>query len=94
MGEEGFTEDWAIIEINKLKVDPTNFLGNAIDLSTTVPVDKFTAQMFPRLANPPSFKYPGSCLLKFYSMISDKEMWSPGPKSLTGWKTEFYCQQI
>ncbi|KAN0135417.1 hypothetical protein V8E53_006696 [Lactarius tabidus] len=82
VGEEGFTEDWAVIEISKSKVDPTNFIGNAIDLGTTIPVDEFTAQMSPHLANPPSFKYPGGRLLKFYGMVSDKEMWSPGPKSL------------
>ncbi|KAF8638736.1 hypothetical protein AX16_010459 [Volvariella volvacea WC 439] len=35
VGEEGFTEDWAVIEIDKSKLDSTNF-GNAIDLGTDI----------------------------------------------------------
>ena len=82
VGEEGFTEDWAVIEIDTSKVDLTNFVGNVIDLGTTIPVDKFTAWMCPHPANLPSFKYPGNRLLKFHSTISDEEMWGPGPRTL------------
>ncbi|KIM73605.1 hypothetical protein PILCRDRAFT_828987 [Piloderma croceum F 1598] len=82
VGEEGFTEDWAVIEIDDSKVDSTNFVGNVIDLSTTIPIDVFTAGMFPHPANPPSFKYPGNRLLKFSGTISDEEMYKPAPKTL------------
>jgi hypothetical protein len=82
VGEEEFTEDWAVIEIDNSKVDSTNFVGNVIDLGTTIPIDEFTAWMFPHPTNPPSFKYPGNRLLKFSSTISDKEMWNPDPKTL------------
>jgi hypothetical protein len=82
VGEEGFTEDWAVIEINDSKVDSTNFVGNAIDLGTTIPIDVFTAGMFPHPANPPLFKYPGNRLLKFSGTISDEEMYKSGPKTL------------
>jgi hypothetical protein len=47
VGEEGFTEDWVVIEVSKSKIDSTNFIGNAIDLGTTIPVDEFTAHVFP-----------------------------------------------
>ena len=70
---EGFTEDWAVIEINNSKVDLTSFVGNVIDLST-IPINKFIAWMFSRLANLPSFKYPQNCLLKFYGTILVEEM--------------------
>ncbi|THH18300.1 hypothetical protein EW146_g2669 [Bondarzewia mesenterica] len=43
VGEEGFTENWAVIEIDDFKVDLTNFVENIIDLGITIPVDKFTA---------------------------------------------------
>lgn len=82
VGEEGFTEDWAVIEIDNSKVSLTNFVGNVMDLGTTIPIDEFTAWMCPHPANPPSFKYPGNRLLKFSSTISDEEMWKPGPKTL------------
>ena len=82
VGEEGFTEDWAVIEIDDSKVDSTNFVGNVIDLGTTIPIDEFMAWMFPHPANPPSFKYPGNRLLKFSGTISDEEMYKPGPKTL------------
>ncbi|GBE77162.1 hypothetical protein SCP_0100340 [Sparassis crispa] len=80
--EEGFMEDWAVIEIDDSKVDLTNFIRNVIDLSTTTPVDKLTAWMIPHPANPPSFEYPGSHLLELYGTISDEEMWKPSPKTL------------
>ena len=60
VGEEGFTEDWALIKVDDSKVDVTNFVGNVIGLGTTIPIDEFTAWMSPHSTNPPSFKYPGN----------------------------------
>jgi len=37
IGEEGFMEDWVVIEIDESKVDSTNFVGNVIDHGTTIP---------------------------------------------------------
>jgi len=82
VGEEGFTEDWAVIKVDNSKIDSTNFVGNVIDLGTTIPIDEFTTWMFPHPANPSSFKYPGNRLLKFSGTISDGEMWKPSPKTL------------
>ncbi|KAF8337997.1 uncharacterized protein EI90DRAFT_3041264, partial [Cantharellus anzutake] len=82
VGEEGFMEDWAVIEIDDSKVDFSNFVGNVIDLGTIIPIDEFTAWMSPHPTNPPSFKYPGNRLLKFYGTISDEEMWKLGPKTV------------
>ncbi|KAG8812887.1 hypothetical protein FRC17_001769 [Serendipita sp. 399] len=82
VGEEGFTEDWAVIEIDKSKVDSTNFVGNVVDLGTTIPVAKFTFWMCPHPANPPSFKYPGNRLLRFHGFIPDEEIWKPSSRTL------------
>ncbi|KAG8806641.1 hypothetical protein FRC17_004889, partial [Serendipita sp. 399] len=82
VGEEGFTEDWAVIEIDKSKVDSTNFVGNVVDLGTTIPVAKFTFWMCPHPANPPSFKYPGNRLLRFHGFIPDEEIWKSRSKTL------------
>jgi hypothetical protein len=82
VGKNGFTEDWAVIEVDDSKVDATNFVGNVIDLGTTIPVDELTTWMCPHPANPPSFKYPGNRLLKFSGTISDEEMWNPTLRTL------------
>jgi hypothetical protein len=71
-----------VIEIDDSKVDSTNFVGNVIDLGTTIPIDEFTAWMSPHPANLLSFKYPGNRLLKFSGSISDGEMWKPGLTTL------------
>ena len=82
VGEEGFTEDWAVVKVDDSKLDATNFVGNVIDLGTTIPADELTAWMYPHPANPTSFKYPPSRLLKFSGIIPDVEMWKPSSRTL------------
>ena len=45
VGEEGFMEDWAVVEIDASKVDATNFVGNVINLGATIPINNFTCWM-------------------------------------------------
>ncbi|KAK7447031.1 hypothetical protein VKT23_014244 [Stygiomarasmius scandens] len=66
---EGYTEDWAIIEIDVSKVDKDNFKGNAIDLGTRISPRYFTRMMCSE-----SFKYPSSRLLRLQGTIPDDEM--------------------
>ncbi|GBE84426.1 predicted protein [Sparassis crispa] len=75
--DEGYTEDWAVIEIDASKVDASNFNGNAIDLGTRIPADEFTHMMYlnPRSAH--SFTYPGDHLLRLKGTIPDEEMRHP-----------------
>ena len=73
----GYTEDWAIIEIDPSKVDASNFTGNAIDLGTRIPADEFTKMMCPDVRNPPPFNYPDDRILKFRGTIPDDEMRQP-----------------
>jgi hypothetical protein len=82
VGEKGFTEDWAVVQVDKSKIDAANFIGNAVDLGTTIGVSKFTTWMRPHPANPPSFEYPVDRLLKFYGTIPDDEMWKGSPRTL------------
>jgi hypothetical protein len=76
-GSEGYTEDWAIIEINASKVDASNFKGNAIDLGTRIPLHIFTLMMRPNPQNAQSFTYPLDRLLMLKGTISDEEMRHP-----------------
>ena len=77
VGKGGFTEDWAVIEVDKSKVDSTNCVGNAIDLGCKITKDDFKAWIDP--ANPLSFDYPVDRLYKFHGTIPDEEMWKPSP---------------
>ncbi|KAJ7439344.1 hypothetical protein FB451DRAFT_1302210 [Mycena latifolia] len=74
---EGYTEDWAVIEIDASKVDGTNFNGNAIDLGTRIPAYEFTRMMCPDPRNAHSFTYPVDRLLRLKGTISDEEMRYP-----------------
>ena len=82
VGEEGFTEDWAVIEVDDSKLNLTNFVGNVIDLGITIPIYDFITWMSPHPTNPPSFDYPHDRLLKLSGTISDEEIWKPSLKAL------------
>jgi hypothetical protein len=77
VGSEGYTEDWAVIEIDTSKVDVSNFNGNAIDLGTHISADEFTRMMYPDPRNAHSFTYPSDRLLMLKGTIPDEEMRYP-----------------
>lgn len=74
---EQYTEDYAIIEVDKDKIDRTKFKGNMIDLGTKIEIWDFTKKMHPNTKNSSSFKYPRNRLLTLQGTISDKEMRHP-----------------
>ena len=82
VGEDGSTEDWAVIEIDDSKVDSTNLLGNIIDLCITDPIYKFSTWMTCPHPNAPYFEYPEERLFEISGTIADEEMWKPSPKTL------------
>ncbi|KAH8110516.1 hypothetical protein DFH11DRAFT_773107 [Phellopilus nigrolimitatus] len=77
-GDDGFTDDWAVVQIYSSKISKLNFVGNAIDLGS-IAVDDLTAWMYPHTVNPGSFDYPGDRLLKCHGTVSDQEMFKPHP---------------
>ncbi|KAK7447047.1 hypothetical protein VKT23_014257 [Stygiomarasmius scandens] len=77
VGSEGFTEDWAVIEIDPSKVDKNNFQGNAIDLGTEISEYEFSQRMHPSIKNAHSFDYPDDRLLRLRGTIPDDEMRRP-----------------
>jgi len=68
---DGYTEDWAVIRIDRSKVDASVFIGNFIDLGT-----QFSAKELTHLMRP-NFKYPTNRLLPLKGTISDEEMREP-----------------
>ncbi|KAI6006447.1 hypothetical protein EDC04DRAFT_3123797 [Pisolithus marmoratus] len=77
VGSEGYTEDWAVIEIDASKIDASNFAGNAIDLGTRISVPEFTRKMYTNPQNAEFFIYPYDRLLRLNGTISDHEMRHP-----------------
>ncbi|KAI0274416.1 hypothetical protein BGY98DRAFT_935883 [Russula aff. rugulosa BPL654] len=45
VGREGYTEDWAVIEVDASKIDIDNFNSNAIDLGTQISDQEFAHKM-------------------------------------------------
>lgn len=79
-GEDGFIDDWAVVEIHATKIAKLNFIGNAIDLGS-VEIGELIAWMYPHPANPSLFKYPGDRLLRCFGTVSDKEMFRPDART-------------
>jgi hypothetical protein len=73
VGSEGYTEDWAIIEIDASKVNTSNFNGN-VNLGTHISVDEFTRMIDPNPRNVHSFTYPSDRLLMLKGTIPDEKM--------------------
>ena len=80
VGGGRYTEDWAVIEIHPDMISRRNFVGNAIDLGQVAAAD-FKKLMYPHLANPHSFDYPGDRLHRCRGILSDKDMLNPDPKT-------------
>ena len=77
-GNEGYTEDWAIIEVDRSKVNASNFSGNVIDLGTKVSAEVLVDMMNSNVnQNAQPFKYPAYGLLWLKGTIPDDEMRHP-----------------
>ena len=75
VGSEGYTEDWAVIEIDASKVDASNFKGNTINL-TGIQLGEFIRKVYPNYSSGGSdpFPYPFNGLLELKGTIPDEEM--------------------
>jgi hypothetical protein len=79
VGSEGYTEDWAIIEMDPFKVNLTNFNGrlNAIDLRSRISRSDLIQMMNPDVEHVNAFEYPENHLLALSGIIPDEEMRHP-----------------
>ncbi|CUS13211.1 unnamed protein product, partial [Tuber aestivum] len=76
-GSAGYTQDYALIELDQSKIDAATFTGNAIDLGTKITPDDFTCRMFPNATNRHRFKYPFDRLFQVRDIIPDDELYNP-----------------
>ncbi|KIY47900.1 hypothetical protein FISHEDRAFT_74238 [Fistulina hepatica ATCC 64428] len=74
---EGYTEDYAIVELDSSKIDKSAFRGNVIDLGTKIPVGEFGWRMRAPSDAPMTFEYPLDRLLKLEDYIKEEEMHHP-----------------
>ncbi|KAA1477184.1 hypothetical protein DENSPDRAFT_844369 [Dentipellis sp. KUC8613] len=74
---EGYTEDWAVIELDASKIDASNFDGNAIDLGTQFDITRFAREIKPTYRAKYPFEYPLDHLIRFNGTIPDEEMRHP-----------------
>lgn len=74
----GFTQDVAVIEVDKSRIDGSDFLGNVIDLGTEISSFDFTSHMNPNACHPRTFVYPAKRLLKVSGVIPVEELRHPG----------------
>ncbi|KAJ8080271.1 hypothetical protein PM082_017101 [Marasmius tenuissimus] len=58
VGDLGFTEDFAIVQVNHSKLNASNFLGNVIDLGTGIDPQRLSRLIHPFVSNGQNFKYP------------------------------------
>ncbi|KAG9006121.1 hypothetical protein FRB94_000946 [Tulasnella sp. JGI-2019a] len=75
-GKEGFTEDYAIVELDTSKFKKS-FVGNAIDLGMKIPDYEFTLKICPHIDAQMIFKYPYDRLLKVRGIISEDQLRRP-----------------
>ncbi|KAF8549223.1 hypothetical protein OG21DRAFT_1556983 [Imleria badia] len=76
-GPTGYTADWALIELDRNKIDWDTFKGNVIDLGTEIHIRTFTLRMYPDRTAPTFFKYPFDRLLPLQGVIEEDELLRP-----------------
>ncbi|KAL6301212.1 hypothetical protein BKA93DRAFT_828484 [Sparassis latifolia] len=63
-GQNKYTQDYALVEIDSSKIDAASFTGNAIDLGNQIGPAEFARLMFPNPENRHAFEYPTNGLFK------------------------------
>ncbi|KAL0069091.1 hypothetical protein AAF712_003777 [Marasmius tenuissimus] len=76
VGDLGFTEDFAIVQVNHSKLNASNFLGNVIDLGTGIDPQRLNRLIHPFVSNGQNFKYPiKDGLLRLRGTITTNDMY-------------------
>ncbi|KAI6149868.1 hypothetical protein BKA82DRAFT_8377 [Pisolithus tinctorius] len=79
-----YTEDWALIELDRNKINWANFRGNVIDLGTEITPGKFTSMMNPDQTAPSTFEYPHDRLFPIQGIVPEDELASPKMREADG----------
>ncbi|KAK0222319.1 hypothetical protein IW262DRAFT_1460632 [Armillaria fumosa] len=76
-GPKKFTEDWALIDIYRDKIDWNRFKGNVVHLGNKISSPNFVLKMHPHPEGRSSFKYPLGGLLQVKDVVKEDEIRQP-----------------
>ncbi|KAF8588036.1 hypothetical protein K439DRAFT_1613794 [Ramaria rubella] len=80
-GTEGFTEDYAIVELDNSKFEKA-FMGNVIDIGVEISLEQFLLKMSPRIDD--HVPYPPDRLLQLQDLIQEDHMHNPDVLDING----------
>ncbi|KAH7887979.1 hypothetical protein F5I97DRAFT_1936007 [Phlebopus sp. FC_14] len=76
-GPKQLTEDWALIDLNRDKIDWNMFKANVVSLENISAAADFVLKMHPHPEGRPSFKYSVGGLLKVKGVVKEDEIRKP-----------------
>ncbi|KAG8892858.1 hypothetical protein FRB99_002396, partial [Tulasnella sp. 403] len=76
-GNSRFTEDWALIELNRGKFDRNTFQGNVIHLGSELTSHQFMKKMYPHDETRAKSKYPRGGLMQLQDFVKYDELRCP-----------------
>jgi hypothetical protein len=76
-GDKRFTEDWALVELDRGKFNWNAFRGNVIHLGTKLTAGEFMEKMYPDPETRAQFKYPRGGLMQLRDFVKDGELRRP-----------------
>ncbi|KAL5478630.1 hypothetical protein ACEPAI_2815 [Sanghuangporus weigelae] len=76
-GDKRFTEDWALVELNRRKFDWNFFRGNVINLGAKLMAGQFMKKMYPHAETHAKFKYPHGGLTQLRDFVKDGKLPRP-----------------
>ena len=82
--DTSYTIDWCVSEISSSKIDPTNFVGNVIDLGSKVDGKKLQSMLNAHPESRPRFSYPTNGQLSVRGIIPIDEMKHPQMLDVNG----------
>ncbi|KAG8805884.1 hypothetical protein FRC17_005289, partial [Serendipita sp. 399] len=76
-GPKQFTEDWALIDLDRDKIDWDTFKGNVVYLGNKISGPDFVLKMHPHPRCQSDFKYPVGGLLQVKGIVKEAEIRNP-----------------
>ncbi|KIM35635.1 hypothetical protein M413DRAFT_32388 [Hebeloma cylindrosporum] len=85
-GPRHFTRDWALIELDRDKIDWDTFQGNKIFVGDKISLPDFISKMHPHPEGQSEFNYPHDMLLQISGVLKDDEIHNPEQLDANGEK--------
>ncbi|KAJ3825589.1 hypothetical protein F5880DRAFT_1610980 [Lentinula raphanica] len=85
----GFTEDWALIELENDKFNLTTFKGNQVYVDKKSSPAEYAEMMYPNVKDRANFTYPKNDLLQAYGVVPADEIRKPQHLDRNGNKCMF-----